>query len=96
MKATILYLWEQRGRYESGLWMYRSNFTTGEHDVKRRKLRLWTVYEQATACPGRFSSIGHMKLNSSMTREHDNHMLQWKFVNLVNHFPARYHDLLCR
>ena len=58
-----MYSWEQRGRYESGLRMHRSNFTTSEHDVKRRRLRLWTVYEQATACPGPYVCTGHTKFN---------------------------------
>ena len=42
-----------------------------------KKSELWTVYELATACPGRYTNTGHMKLNGSTTRKYSIHMLKY-------------------
>ena len=47
--------------------MYRDNFTTGEHDAKRRR---HLTYELATAFPERYMRTGHKNLNGTMTTEY--------------------------
>ena len=64
--------------------MQSNNFITSEHDVNRRRLRPWTVYELATTCPERYVSTGHMKLNGSMTRKYNIHKLK----NIIRMCPC--------
>ena len=33
-QIRVLYPWEKRGRFESGSWMRRSDFTANEHDAR--------------------------------------------------------------
>ena len=46
----VLYPWEKRGRFESGSWMRRNDFTSNEHDAKRRRL-LYEVAEPTSISP---------------------------------------------
>ena len=37
-QIRVLYPWEKRGRFESGSWMRRSDFTANSHDAECRRL----------------------------------------------------------
>ena len=65
------YRWEQREPYGSGLWMQRKNFITSDHDVHRKRLRPWTVYELATTCSGRFLNTGDILPKKSRVHTHE-------------------------